>query len=182
MEDAKPLRTYGEYGTVRADEQADRKGMQIMMDLSALGWRDKVLLLHYRGFQQHHIVRRLGLSEEDVASVVDGLMEAFDREMVVTADFIREDLAARYMRMIENLELLFLKTGDTKYARAMKELGDKLAKLTGANAPTQHIQKSIAVTVDANQTQMVLNDPQLRALREQQEHRMIEIGHENQNG
>lgn len=182
METDKPLRTYGEYGIVRADEQAERKGTQIMMDLSKLGWRDKVLLLHYRGFQVHHIVRRLGLSEEDVALVVNGLMDAFDAEMVTTPDFIRQDLAARYMRMIENLELLFLKTQDPKYARSMKDLGDKLAKLVGANAPTQHIQKSLNVTVDASATQAVLNDPQLRALREQQEHRMIELGHENQNG
>lgn len=170
------LRTYGESHAVLAHEQFAAKGQPIKRAIAPFTDEEKVLALHYRGFDRQVIVRRLGLSRADVDFICDGMLDNFQQEMLTSSEAIRADQAGVLRRTIERCEILFLRTDDAKYARAIKDLSAQLSKLVGANAPTEHVQKTLSVHVDMNKQQKMLQNPRYAELVAEMERIELENG------
>lgn len=116
---------------------------------------DLLLAMHYRGATVSEMARRLNVKDTDVRKMLGEIYERTDRELIESPQKMRLEIGGTLLRWFRKIdERVMSGEASPHELKGGILIADKLAKLTGANAPEEHEIRTVNLnaTVEAKVT------------------------------
>lgn len=151
----KKIGSMGSRGQIHADIEAmdpvrfSRDQQMKKLHSGQMTGGDIVLSMHYRSATIHEIARRVGVTYEVARSMLGEIYDETDKELLESPTRVRQEVGGMMLRWVRKLDEKIMEGVNAPHElQAGIKLCEKIAKLTGANAPEEHEIRTFNVTAN----------------------------------
>lgn len=149
------IKSMGSRGQINADmERLDpvrfsRDQQMKKLHAGEMSGGDILLAMHYRAATVQEISRRTNLSPEVITNILGEIYDETDKELLESPKRVRQEVGGMMLRWARKFDEKIMEgTAEPHEIKAAVMVCEKLAKLTGANAPEEHEIRTFNVTAN----------------------------------